>query len=435
MFNLFGNSQSGRFCDGVSRRNFLRIGGMAMAGLSLPDLLRAEAAAGASATKKNIINIILSGGPSHMDMFDLKPNAPKEYRGEFSPIATTVPGFDVCQHFPILATMGEKITAIRSMTGINNEHSSSQSDSGWGIRSLESLGGRPSVGSVMSKVYGAAQTTDRGTAPTFVDLNGRTRPGFLGQVHAAYRPDGTGRANLTLNSSITRHRLSDRQSLLSGFDNLRRDIDGSGMMNALDSFTERAVGIVTSGEIASALDISQEDPRRVARYGYPERRDANSFIMARRLIQAGVRCVSFGWGGWDTHSNNFVTLGTQLPALDKAMSALIEDLDAHSQLDDTIIMMSGEFGRTPRINGGAGRDHWPQASSFFLAGGGFRHGQFIGATNSRGERPQDRPVDLQHVFTTVYKQLGIDPDVVTLTDPNGRPQYLMEKRSVINELV
>jgi hypothetical protein len=435
MFNFFGNGQNGTFCDGLSRRHFLKIGGVAMAGLSLPDLLRAEEAAGPKATKKNIINIILGGGPSHMDMFDLKPDAPKEYRGEFTPIATTVPGFDICQHFPILATMGEKITAIRSMTGVNNEHSSSQSDSGWSIRSLDSLGGRPSVGSVMSKVYGAAQTTPRGTAPTFVDLSGRTRPGFLGQVHAAYRPDSTGRANLTLNRSISRNRLSDRQSLLSGFDNLRRDIDGSGMMNALDSFTERAVGIVTSGEIASALDISQEDPRRVARYGYPERRDTSSFITARRLIQAGVRCVSFSWGGWDTHSRNFVTLGTQLPALDKAMSALIEDLDAHGQLDDTIIMMSGEFGRTPRVNGTAGRDHWPQASSFFLAGGGFKHGQFIGSTNARGERPQDRPVDLQHVFTTVYKQLGIDPDVVTLTDPNGRPQYLMEKRSLISELV
>lgn len=435
MFNFFGNGQNGNFCDGLSRRHFLKIGGVAMAGLSLPDLLRAEEAAGPRATKKNIINIILGGGPSHMDMFDLKPNAPVEYRGEFTPIATTVPGFDICQHFPILATMGEKITAIRSMTGVNNEHSASQSDSGWSIRSLDSLGGRPSVGSVMSKVYGAAQTTERGTAPTFVDLSGSTRPGFLGQVNAAYRPDSTGRANLILNQSITRNRLSDRQSLLSGFDNLRRDIDGSGMMNALDSFTERAVGIVTSGEIASALDISQEDPRRVARYGYHERRDTGSFITARRLIQAGVRCVSFSWGGWDTHSQNFVTLGKQLPALDKAMSALIEDLDAHGQLDDTIIMMSGEFGRTPRVNGTAGRDHWPQASSFFLAGGGFKHGQFIGSTNARGERPQDRPVDLQHVFTTVYKQLGIDPEVVTLTDPNGRPQYLMENRSLISELV
>jgi len=434
MFNFFGNG-SGSFCDGITRRNFLSIGGTAMAGLSLPQLLRAEEAAGPRATKKNIINIILGGGPSHMDMFDLKPEAPKEYRGDFTPISTAVPGFDICQHFPILATMGEKITAVRSMTGVNNEHSASQSDSGWSIRSLDSLGGRPSVGSVMSKVYGPAQTTPRGTAPTFVDLSGRTRPGFLGQVHAAYRPDSTGRANLTLNRAITRNRLSDRRSLLGEFDNLRRDIDGSGMMNALDSFTERAVGIVTSGEIANALDINQEDPRRVARYGYPQRRDTASFITARRLIQAGVRCVSFNWGSWDTHSRNFITLGTQLPALDKAMSALIEDLDAHGQLDDTIIMMSGEFGRTPRVNGNAGRDHWPQASSFFLAGGGFKHGQFIGSTNSRGERPKDRPVDLQHVFTTVYKQLGIDPEVVTLTDPNGRPQYLMEKRELITELV
>jgi len=434
MLNFSENSMSASFCDRLSRRSFLQIGSAALAGLSLPELLRAEALSGSGVTGKNLINIILSGGPSHLDMFDLKPEAPVEYRGEFTPITTRVPGFDICQHFPSLATLSEKFTAIRSMTGINNEHTSSQSDSGWTVRSLESMGGRPSVGSVMSRIYGPAQSTQRGTAPTFVDLSGRTRPGYLGQVHSAYRPDSTGRANLILNQSITRDRLSSRQALLGGFDRLRRDIDGSGMMDALDSFTERAVGIVTSGEIARAIDIRQEDPRRVARYGYPQRRDVSSFITARRLIQAGVRCVSFSWGSWDTHSRNFVTLGTQLPALDRALSALIEDLDAHGQLDDTIIMMSGEFGRTPRVNGNAGRDHWPQASTFFLAGGGFRHGQFIGATNARGERPQERPVDLQHVFSTVYRQLGIDPDVVTLTDPNGRPQYLTEKRQTIPEL-
>ena len=433
MFNWHENAPG--FCDGGSRREFLKLGGLALGGLTLPGLLQAEALAGAKATGKSIINIFLSGGPTHMDTFDLKPNAPAEYRGEFRPIPTNVPGFDICDQMPILASMGDKITAIRSISDMNNEHSNVQSDTGWSIRSLDSLGGRPSVGAVMSKMFGASQETSTGTAPTFVDLTNSTKPGFLGQVHAGYRPDGTGRANLALNRSVSRSRLSDRQDLLSGFDNLRRDIDGSGMMTALDSFTERAVGIITSGEIAKALDTKQEDPRRYDRYGINQRRDAERFLLARRLVTAGVRCVSFSWGGWDTHSNNFKTQRSQLPALDKAMSALIEDLDAEGRLDDTIIMMSGEFGRTPRVNVNAGRDHWPQAAFFFLAGGGMRHGQFIGSTNSKGERPLDRPIHLQQVFSTVYKQLGIDIEGSTLIDPNGRPQYLTDHREVIEELV
>ncbi|MBI1313091.1 DUF1501 domain-containing protein [bacterium] len=433
MLNWFGNSS--RFCDRVDRRDFLRVGTLATGGLTLPGLLRAESAAGAAPTGKSIINIILSGGPTHMDTFDLKPEAPKEFRGEFLPTATNVPGFEFCEHMPMLATMADRLTAIRSITGMNNEHTNVQSDTGWPARSLDSLGGRPSIGAVMSKFGGAAQETVHGIAPTFVDLTSATRPGFLGQVYAGYRPDSIGRQNLTLNSSVSEARLGNRRDLLSGFDRLRRDIDGSGMMNALDSFTERAVGMITSGEVARALDTRLEDPRTLDRYGHPTDRDAEKFVLARRLVGAGVRCVAFAIGGWDTHSNNFKSLSDKLPRLDRALSALIQDLEARGQLDDTIIMMSGEFGRTPRVNGTAGRDHWPRAAFFFLAGGGFRHGQYIGSTNRLGEYAQDRPVHLQHVFTTVYRQLGIDPEVFHLTDPNGRPQYLLENREVISELV
>lgn len=427
--------KSSRYCDRIDRRDFFRIGALTAGGLTLPGLLRAEAASGARPSGKSVINIILSGGPTHMDTFDLKPQAPREFRGEFLPTSTNVPGFEFCEHLPMLATMADRLTAIRSIVGMNNEHSSAQSDTGWSIRSLESLGGRPSLGAVMSRFSGPAQVTPQGTAPTFVDLSGVTRPGFLGQVYAGYRPDSTGRQNLTLNRSVSEARLGNRQQLLAGFDRLRRDIDGSGMMNALDSFTERAVGMITSGEVARALDTRQEDPRTLERYGYPADRDAEKFVLARRLVSAGVRCVSFSIGGWDTHSNNFKSLRVKLPRLDRALSGLIQDLEVRGQLQDTIIMMSGEFGRTPRINGNAGRDHWPRAAFFFLAGGGFRHGQYIGSTNRLGEYAQDRPVHLQHVFTTVYHQLGIDPDVFQLTDPNGRPQFLVDEREVISELV
>jgi len=433
MLTFLGGRQ--RLCEGLSRRNFLQIGGLAMGGLSLPALLRAESLTGKRASGKSIINIFLSGGPTHMDTFDLKPHAPKDYRGEFSPIATKVPGVEICELLPELASISDKFSVVRSIVGMNPEHTNRQSDSGWSVRSLASIGGRPSIGSVMSKLWGPAQVTSRGTAPTFVGLTGSSSPGFLGQVHAAYRPDGIGRSNLTLNRSVSLKRLDDRRSLLGGLDRLRRDVDANGMLTAMDSFTDRAVGIVTSGELAKALDTRTEDPRRVARYGIKQSRQNERFLMARRLIEAGVRCVSFSWGGWDTHSNNFGSMRQQLPRLDRGLRTLIEDLDTRGQLDDTIIMMSGEFGRTPRINGRAGRDHWPRAAFFFLAGGGMQHGQMIGETNRLGERAVKRPVHLQHVFHTVYHQLGIDADSVTLTDPNGRPQYLVNERKLIDELL
>jgi len=433
MLNFLGRRQ--KFCDGVSRRQFLTVGGLAIGGLSLPSLLRAESLAGPRATKKSIINIYLPGGPSHMDMFDLKPDAPKEYRGEFRPIATNVSGFEICEHFPMLAQQADKYSVVRSIFGIRDEHTPNQSDSGWSESELRSMGGRPGINSIVSKVYGTSQPTPRGIAPTSVDLSGWTRPGFLGQSHASYRPDGPGRENLMLNGGVTAGRLGDRKSLLSGLDRIRRQADSTGMMDAMDGFADRAVGLITSGELARALDLRSEDPRSLARYTDEPYGETARFLTARRLIQSGVRCVAISFGSWDTHGNNFGHLKMQLPKLDRALSALIDDLDAHNLLDDTIIMMSGEFGRTPRINGGAGRDHWAPASTFFLAGGGFRHGQAIGSTNRLGEVPKDRPIHVQNVFHTVYKQLGIDADAVQLTDPNGRPQYLVDHRQIIRELV
>lgn len=424
-----------QFCDRIARRDFLRIGGLAFGGFTLPNLLRAENASGRLATGKSIINIYLPGGPTHLDLFDLKPKAPREFRGELSPIATNVPGLDICELMPRLARVADKFSIIRSITGLRNEHAPFQSDSGWSELSLKNLGGRPGIGSVMSKLWGPSQETSHGTAPTFIDLTGWTRSGFAGQINAGYRPDAQGRQNLSLNKNVSLERLDDRRTLLEGLDRMQRSVDQSGMLTAIDSYTERAVGIVTSGELAKALDIRQEDPRVVDRFAAKNNMGNDRFLLASRLIQAGVRCVSFSWGGWDTHANNFVQMRRLVPALDQGLSALINDLKAHGALDNTIIMMSGEFGRTPRVNKTAGRDHWPRASFFFLAGGGLRHGQVIGATSKNGEEPIERPVHIQHVFHTVYQQLGIDPNTVVLNDPNGRPQYLLENRQLITELL
>ena len=433
MLTFHGETKT--FCDRQTRRDFFRIGGLAIGGLTLPSLLRAEGASGRRATGKSIINIYLAGGPTHLDTFDLKPKAAREFRGEFMPIATNVPGMEICELMPRLAQLGDKFSVVRSITGLHEEHAPHQSDSGWSEQSLKNLGGRPGIGSVMSKLWGPSQTTSAGTAPTFVDLTGWTKTGFTGQVNAGFRPDGEGRRNLSLHQQVSLSRISERKELLGGLDRLQRNIDHSGMLTAFDSYTDRAVDIVTSGELAKALDLSHEDPRQMQRYGSNNGMGNERFLMARRLIQSGVRCVSFSWGSWDTHGDNFSQMRRQLPPLDQSLAALIDDLDAHGMLDSTMIMMSGEFGRTPRINGAAGRDHWPRASFFFLAGGGMRHGQMIGTTSRNGEEPIERPVHLQNVFHTVYHQLGIDSDTVTLNDPNGRPQYLVDNRKLITELL
>jgi uncharacterized protein (DUF1501 family) len=236
---------------------------------------------------------------------------------------------------------------------------------------------------------------------------------------------------LRLQGGLTEERLDSRTNLLGSLDKLRRDADTSGQMQALDSFTRRAVGVVTSGKVADALDMGKYDARDKERYG----RDGTSFLTARRLIEAGVRVVTFSWGGWDTHGQNFVTLKRQLPKLDQAMAALLADLSDRGMDQDVTVVMWGEFGRTPRVNSGAGRDHWPQLAMCFLAGGGMKLGQAIGSSTRNAEYAKDRPVHFQEVFATLYRNLGIDVTTAQLRDTAGRPQYLVDKREVIRELV
>lgn len=417
-----GSSQ--KYCDGVSRRSFLQIGAAGLGGLSLASLLRAESAAGVHSSHKAVINIHLGGGPSHQDMFDLKPNAPREFRGEFSPIATNVPGIEICEHMPRLAQMADKYAIIRSLVGMFDDHSNHHTQTGYGRNDLKNVGGRPSIGSVVSRLLGP---TGSG-APPYIAYN-EGHEGYLGPSYKAYRPQG---GDLRLLGGMTEDRLSSRTSLLTSLDKIRRSTDASGKMEALDAFTQRAVGVVTSGQVADALDLNKEDPKVRERYGND---DGRMFLTARRLVEAGVRVVTFDWGGWDTHGDNFNQLKRQLPKLDQALSSLIGDLHERGMDRDVTVVMWGEFGRTPRVNSGAGRDHWSRVAMGFLAGGGMRTGQVLGSTTSNAEEAKDRPVHLQEVFATLYHNLGISVVPAHLRDPAGRPQYLVDIRKPIVELV
>lgn len=439
-----------RLCDGVPRRGFLTIGGLGACGLGLgfADLLRAEEARPARHSHKAVINIFLCGGPPHQDMWDIKSEAPAEIRGEFKAIPTSVPGIEICEMFPRIARIMHQCVVIRSVTECDGDHDGYQCLSGWRRRNMESLGGRPSIGSVAAKLLGPV---DRAVPPAVALARPTSHrpwsepggPGFLGTAFQPFQPDGPGMANLTLNG-ITTDQLADRRLLLKSLDNLKRSVDANGSIGGMDAFTERALGVLTSSRLLEALDVSREHPRVRERYGdgkpYKFQYDGaptcnEQLLIARRLVEAGARCVTLSYGRWDSHGDNFGLVRDHGPKLDQCVSALIGDLDERGLLNDVTVVVWGEFGRTPRINNQRGRDHWPKVSCAFLAGGGLRAGQVIGSTNRLGEFAKDRPVPMQEIIATVYHTLGIDPRSTTLIDPTGRPQYLVDHREPMPELI
>jgi hypothetical protein len=423
MLTLWGSKQ--KFCDGISRRNFLKIGAFG-AGLTLADVLRGRAATGASANKAAIM-IYLPGGPSHIDMYDLKPAAPVEFRGEFKPIKTNVPGVEICEHFPRQAQMWDRLACIRSIVAAP-EHSDSETSTGYS-EAVNRIAHHPSVGAVLSRLRGG-----NGDIPPFVSLRGMSfglEPGYLGVAHRAFSPSGPGMENLRLANGIDMHRLDDRKDLLSRFDSVRRDLDASGTMTGLDGFTSRAFDMVASGTVRKALDLNREDPRIRDRY-----KGVEQFLMARRLVEAGVSCVTLSIGGWDTHSENFKTLRRQLPEVDRGIANLIQDLSDRGMDRDVVTVMWGEFGRTPKVGDSTpdGRGHWPPVMSALVAGGGLKMGQAIGSTSARGEYPKDHPVTVSQVLATLYHALGIDPSQ-TFVNGSGRPMYILDDREPVRELL
>jgi hypothetical protein len=451
MLTLLGRPT--KYCDGVSRRSFMKIGGLSMGavgGVNLASMLRAEATNGNAnaGSQKSVINIFLGGGPPHQDMWEIKTEAPREIRGEFSPIDTNVPGIQIGECFPKLAAIMDRLVVVRSVVGCSGAHDAFQCMTGWDRRSIESIGGRPAIGSVLSKMYGPR---DAGIPPA-VALAAKTQhgpwsepgsSGFLGSAYQPFRPNGNGMDDLTLNG-VSLDRLEDRRSLLKGLDQLKRSADATGTMKGMDSFTEAAFGVLTSSNLADALDISKEPLEVRERYGdgkpYKYQYDGaptcnDHILMARRLVEAGVRSVTLSYGRWDSHGQNFDLVRDHGGKLDQAVSALVLDLEERGMLNDVTILVWGEFGRTPRINPGAGRDHWPQVSCALMAGGGMRTGQAIGATNRLGEYAAVRPVDMQEIVGTAYHNLGIDVMNTTIADPTGRPQFLVDIREPMRELV
>ena len=469
MLKLTGKSTT--HCDGVTRREFLTAGSAGAVGLGLADLLRAEAAAGVGSSNKAIVNIHLDGGAPQMDTIDMKPAGPRETRGEFQPISTSVAGIQLSELLPNMAAQAEDFAFIRSLVGSAGRHDAFQCQSGFDAKEKSSMGGHPAVGCVLNKILGRVSDP----APTFVDImQGRplvrnsARPGFLGPAYKPFRPDlssmfdrplETGMkgelarlgsnhtTSLSLNAELNADRLHDRNSLLQSLDSIRREADGSGMMDAMDRFSQQATGILLSGTFADALDLSKEDPKMVSRYtpdhagsGYrnataDEPKAALKLLIARRLIEAGVRCVSVTFSDFDTHSKNFSRMRYTLPIVDHAIVTFINDLKDRGMFDDVSIVLWGEFGRSPKINANGGRDHWPRVSPAIMAGGKMHGGQVIGATDRTAGEATSRPVHYQDVMYTLYHNLGINADRVTIADPTGRPTYLLDQGSLIGELV
>ncbi len=454
MLTLWGR-QGQRFCDGINRRSFLRAGALGLGGLTLADLMRLRARGGVSTRPRSVIMVCLSGGPSHVDMYDLKPKAAAEVRGEFQPIPTNVPGFDISELFPLQATIADKLALVRTVQFVEPmQHELQEVYSGFTKASK-----RPAFGSVIARFQGAHDPL----LPPYVSLDEYVgnhheveHPQYVGE---RYRPFLYGRnavKNLGPLPGIDADRLANRRRLMTAFDGLRRDVDRLGESAAVDVFTTRALEMITSPSARQAFDVSREPESVREKYGIKgEKGDkyiygnepkatnpwpSEKFLMARRLVEAGVSVVTLRVGTWDYHGkpsgtgNIFTGLRSQLPLLDRSIHALVTDLHERGLDREVAVLVWGEFGRTPRVNNGEGRDHWPEAGFALFAGGGLKMGQVIGETDSRAERPKTRAVGPQNVLGTVYHALGIDPSQ-TLPDFSGRPMKILDDGEPIAELI
>lgn len=425
------------------RRTFLKVGALALGGLTLPDLLaaRARGAQSPGSYRKSVILIWQAGGPSHIDMYDLKPNAPAEVRGEFKPISTNVQGIQISEHLPNQAKVFDKMAVVRSAFHTNAGHGMGSQWMLTGYQPTIEVNDNifPSTGSVVAKLRGSNMPG----LPAYVNLPrvlSLGKAAYLGASYNPFAPDANPNEasfqvrNLKLPGRVDAERLERRKQLVSDLDTIRRDLDAKGDMNGLDTFYRDAMEMVTNTKAQQAFDVNRESVKVRDRYG---RNDLGQCcLLARRLVEAGVTFVTVqAGGGWDTHGNNFTELKRRLlPQFDSAVASLVEDIYDRGMQDDVLVLAMGEFGRTPKINKDAGRDHWPGAMSVLYSGGGLKMGQMIGTTNALAEYPTSKPYTPGCVLSTMYHALGIDHKHV-FYDQAQRPMPVLSEGEPIKELV
>jgi hypothetical protein len=451
----------GKYCDGLSRRSFLQLGVAGLASVSLPQLLRAREQSSPSAgSKKNtsVILLWLDGGPSHMDLYDLKPDAPEEYRGMWKPIRTKVPGFDITEMFPRQAKVTDKFSLVRSLHHDTGDHFAGGhrmlTTKDMGVGGANTPAKFPCIGAIVAREIGPRQQG----LPAYVGVPHASsiglNPGYfgahmLGAQYNPFQPGGDPNAanytvrNLELAPDLSIQRLEDRRSLRDHFDLTRRSLDALGDTTAIDRFQQEAFDFVAGQKARKAFDINKEDPKLRDRFG--RHNWGQSTLLARRLVEAGATFVTVHFGGWDHHWDLKAGMYRYLPMVDELVEALFTDLDDRGLLETTLVVLCGEFSRTPKMNDGGnggpprsmgtpGRDHWGNSMFCLLGGGGVRGGQIVGSTDRLGTRPQSRPVTPSNIHATIYTVLGIDPKL-QLLDPSGRPVSVLDDPEPIGELL
>ncbi len=449
--------RGGRYCDGMNRRSFLALGVAGMAQVGLAPLLRARESASA---RKNtsVILLWLDGGPSHLDLYDMKPDAPAEYRGIWKPIRTRVPGFDITEMFPKQAKVTDKFSIVRSLHHNTGDHFAGGhrmlTAKDMGVSGANNGGKFPSIGAIVNRELGPRRRGMPGYVgvphASSIGLNpGYFGGNFLGAQHNPYQPGGDPNSstyavnNLNLAAGLTIPRLEDRRSLVHHFDGARRAVDGMADVQAMDRFEREAFDFVSGPAARRAFDIGKEDPKLRDRYG--RHNWGQSTLLARRLVEAGSTFVTVHFGGWDHHWDLQKGMDNYLPLVDAAVSSLFVDLEERGLLETTLVVLCGEFSRTPKMNdggnGGAprsmgtpGRDHWGDSMFCLMGGGGVKGGQIVGSTDRLGTRPHTRPVTPCNIHSTIYHVLGIDPKL-QLLEPSGRPVSILDDPTPIEELL
>jgi hypothetical protein len=434
MLNLWGSRQK-LHCDGTTRRDFLKVGALGMGTFMLPDLLRARAQAassGSPAKNTSVIWLWLGGGPTQVETFDPKMSAPAEYRSTVGAVKTNVPGIEIGGVLPKMAKVADRMAFVRSFAHNNSGHGGGTH---WVMTGYDyppadnnQVPVKPGLGSVLARVRGA-NNPETGL-PTYVRISSiyGDGPAWLGPAYAPFDTSGNARTNMNL--QVTLNRLGERRSLLKTFDRLDRQVDRSGLMQGLDSFEGQAFDLILS-RAREVFDIQREDPRSRDKYGPGL---GEQLLLARRLCEAGVGFVTIHYGGWDMHGQIAESMKNTAPQMDHAVAAFVEDLAVRGLDKEILLVITGEFGRTPRINASAGRDHWAPLSTLALAGGGLKMGQVVGESSEKAEVPKSSPISPQDLMATVFTALGLPLDQHFL-DPTGRPTPMIDGGKPIAELV